>query len=273
MSGLGGLIRQWKQNRRCARAEAQILSQPMGKGAPHGLPADLTVSLTSYPARFATLHLVLRAMLSQSLRPDRVILWLDDGDQHLLPPDVTALPGLTIAVCPNWRCYKKLIPTLAAEPGSYIVTADDDVYYPKDWLAGLVRAAASGVVCHRGHRIRLDGQGLPLRYRDWQRNIDAPDQSHLIFPTGVGGVIYAPGVFHPDVCDADLFQRLAPGADDLWLYWMHRLAGSVPQKIGGRFRIVEWPDTQRQNLRASNLSQDGNDRAIAALVAHYGFPG
>lgn len=73
--------------------------------------------------------------------------------------------------------------------------------------------------------------------------------------------------------DAALFQRLAPSADDVWLYWMHRLAGSQPEKIGGRFRITEWPGSQAQNLRAGNLAGDGNDRAVAAMLAHYGFPG
>lgn len=273
MAGVGGLIREWKHTRRCWRAEAEVMSRPVGEGASHGLPAPLIVSLTSYPARFPRLHLVLRELLSQTVRPDQVILWLDEGDQYLLPPEVLTLSGLTIATCPNWRCYKKLIPTLAGNPGAYIVTADDDVYYTGDWLAGLVGAAQGGVACRRAHRITLDRAGLPLCYEDWQRNIDAPERSHLVFPTGVGGVIYAPGVFHPDVCDADLFQRLAPGSDDLWLYWMHRMQGSKPCKIGGRFRIVEWPETQRQNLRSTNLAGDGNDRAIAALVDRYGFPG
>ena len=90
---------------------------------------------------------------------------------------------------------------------------------------------------------------------------------------GVGGVLYAPGVFHPDVTDAALFQRLAPSADDVWLYWMHRLRGSNPEKVGGRFRVVEWPGSQAQNLRATNLGTGGNDRAIAALMAEYGCPG
>ncbi len=263
-------FRRWKQARRIRAARAEIMARA-ARGRPHGLRAPLVVSLTSYPARFAGLELVLRSILTQSVAADRVILWLDAGDEDRLPPAIAAL-GVETRICPNWRSYKKIVPTLAEAPDAFVVTADDDVHYGPDWLAGLVARAEAGVVCHRAHRVVLHG-GWPAPYGDWQRNITAPETGPLVFPTGVGGVLYAPRVFHPDVTDAALFQRLAPSADDVWLYWMHRLAGSRPEKIGGRFRIVEWPGSQAQNLRAGNLAGDGNDRAVAAMLAHYGFPG
>lgn len=262
-------LRRWKQSRRIARATTEIMTRRVQPG-PHGLNAPLIVSLTSYPPRFGSLHLVLRSLMQQSVRADRVILWLDEADMAQLPSEISA-QGVEIRACPNWRSYKKIVPTLLEAPDAYIVTADDDVYYSPDWLAGMVAQAGAGVVCHRAHRITLQG-GVPQTYHNWQRNISAPDAGPLIFPTGVGGVLYAPGVFHPDVTDAGLFTRLAPSADDVWLYWMHRLAGSRPAKIGGRFRITEWPGTQAQNLRGSNLAGDGNDHAVQAMVKAYGFP-
>lgn len=266
-------FRRWKQARRIRAAEAEILARDI-RPRPHGLPGPLIISLTSYPARFSSLHLVLRALLSQSVGADRVILWLDPGDEDVLPR-AARLPGLEIRTCPNWRSYKKIVPTLLEAPEAYIVTADDDIYYRPDWLAGLVAGAGggAGVVAHRAHRVTLDRAGRPRSYDDWQRNIGAPDAGPLIFPTGVGGVLYAPGVFHPEVTDAARFGALAPMADDVWLYWMHRLAGSRPVKIGGSFRITEWPGTQTQSLRVTNLSGDGNDRAIGAMLARYGWPG
>lgn len=263
-------LRRWKQGRRIRHAEAEIAARRLSP-QPHGLSSRLIVSVTSYHARFPSLHLVLRSLLNQSVRPDRVILWLDQCDGARLTPEVQAL-DVEIRICPDWRSYKKIIPTLIEAPDAYVVTADDDVYYGPDWLAGLVRNAGASVACHRAHRVTLDGAGQVRSYDDWQRNIGAPDCSGLIFPTGVGGVLYAPGVFHPDVTNHELFTKLAPMADDVWLYWMHRLAGSRPAKIGGRFRITEWPGTQAQNLRGTNLAGDGNDRAIRAMVEAYGFP-
>lgn len=68
---------------------------------------------------------------------------------------------------------------------------------------------------------------------------------------------------------------LAPSADDVWLYWMHRMAGVPAQKIGGHQRLIEWQGSQTSTLRAENYagSASGNDRAVAALLARYGWPG
>ena len=56
---------------------------------------------------------------------------------------------------------------------------------------------------------------------------------------------------------------------------MHRMARSQPVKIGERARIFEWEGSQAVSLRSVNrpaAGQGGNDRAIAALLDHYGWP-
>lgn len=270
-------FRAFKHRRRQAAALREIAARPTGRGRAHGLGSELIVSLTSYPARFATLEPTLRALLRQSVQPDRVILWLAEGDDAALPPAIARMEGLQLAVCPDWRSYKKIIPALSAHPQAHLATADDDVHYPVDWLEGLVGAVQAGaqIACYRAHRVIVD-DGKPIGYERWRHNLDAPEAGPLVFPTGVSGVIYAPGVFHPDVTRDDLFMRLAPGADDIWLYWMHRMAGSAPVKIGGRSRILEWAGSQDVSLRAVNRPPQGvggNDRAIAALMDHYGWPG
>lgn len=274
---ISDLFRQFKHRRRLARAQADLQRRNLGQGRAHGLPAPLIVSVTSYAARFGTLALTLRGLLGQSVRPDRVILWLAHNDLPSLPDDVLALEahGLQVQPCPDWRSYKKIVPALLEHGDSYIVTADDDVYYPHDWLEGLVLAAQSGaqVACHRAHRVTLDAAGLPRPYGEWDHNITTPDRSPLVFLTGVSGVIYAPGALHSDATHADLFTRLAPRSDDVWLYWMHRLNGVEAQKIGGKARILEWEGSQAQSLRSENLHGTGNDQAIAAMLDHYGWPG
>ena len=54
----------------------------------------------------------------------------------------------------------------------------------------------------------------------------------------------------------------------------------VPEHVaGGAFfqdsTLVEEYDlfSQAQNLRSGNLGESGNDRAIAAMLAEYGWPG
>ena len=269
-------FRSYKHRQRLARARAEIATRPLGHGVAHGLPAPLVVSLTSYSARFPTLALTLRALLSQSVVPDRVILWMDAEDEAKLPPDVLELTenGLEIRVCPDWKSYKKIVPTLLEFPHTYIATADDDAYYAPDWLEKLVQASLNGapIVCHRAHWVTLGKDGKPAPYSEWTRNIAAPERGSRVFLTGVSGVLYAPGVFHADVTRDELFMRLAPNSDDVWLYFMHRLNGVTAQKIGGKVRILEWEGSQAQNLRQENTTGAGNDRAVIAMIEAYGWP-
>lgn len=266
-------FRQFKHRRRIRAALSEIASRSTAQGRPHGLPAPLIVSLTSYAARFATLEHTLRAITRQTVQPDRVILWLDECDRDALPDAIRQMEGVQIAFCPEWRSFKKIVPTLLDHPEAYIVTADDDVYYPADWLQGLVGAVHDGarIACYRGHRVVMAGDA-PAPYDDWQHNIAGPVQAANVFLTGVSGVIYAPDVFQGDVTRDDLFTRLAPSADDVWLHWMHRLAGVEARKIGPKARILEWDGSQATNLRQDNRQGNGNDRAIAALMGHYGWP-
>ena len=273
---IGDQFRRLKHAYRQRRAIAEITTRPRGTGKAHGLPGPLIISLTSYAARFGTLSLTLKALLHQSIKPDHVVLWLDEEDEDRLPADVLALTseGLEITTCPKWRSFTKIMPTLDAFPESFIVTADDDIYYPRDWLAGLVDGLSGGakIACHRAHRVTLNAENLPRNYDDWAHNITHPERSPLVFLTGVMGVIYSPGVFHPDVSRQDLFSELCPSSDDVWLYWMHRLAGVEAQKIGSRSRILEWEGSQAQSLQLSNVAGSGNDRAIQAMLGKYGWP-
>lgn len=247
---------------------------------PHGLDTPLIVSLTSFPLRFPTLLPTLKGLMRQSMAPDRVQLWIAEEDMAALPAEVRALAaeGLEILPCTDLRSYKKIVPALRAHPDATIVTADDDLYYGPDWLAGLVDAARrhpDDVIGHRAHRIAYGPDGRMLSYELWKKNIAGEVSGPDIFATGVGGVLYPPGCLHPDVTREDLFRTLCPHADDIWLYWMARRQGAEIRHVGPRTRIVEWPGSQESNLRAINRGapgETGNDRAIAAMTAHFGPP-
>ncbi|MCW8843194.1 MAG: glycosyltransferase family 2 protein [Rhodobacteraceae bacterium] len=256
-----------------------VRHKPLPRGRlPHGLEAPLVVSLTSHAPRFATLAATLRGLLGQKVAADVIVLWVGHDDMAALPEDVRALErlGVTIRATEDVGPHTKIIPALTAYPGAFIVTADDDQYYPPGWLGRLVagyRADRREIVCLRTHLIRLDDQGLPLPYRKWGFEKTGGDRPDLVFPTGVGGVLYPPGCFDADVTNAALFRELAPKADDLWLYWMARRHGWIFRRVGRSKPPINWPGSQEEALWKGNLGQGaGNDQQIERLVAHYGFP-
>ena len=243
----------------------------------HGLPGTLVVSLTSYPPRFSKLHLTLKCLLNQTLAVDHIVLWIAKGDQELLGPSILNLQtqGVEIAYCDDVHSYKKIIPTLQRYKGSFIVTADDDLFYWPTWLEELVegyREGRSEIVCHRAHRISRGSDGLPLPYLQWEFESHSSVAEPDMFPTTGGGVLYSPGCFYSDVANDKIFLELSPNSDDIWLYWMIRLQGYTARIIGERRRFYYWLSTQKVALWRSNMLLGDNDTQVEAMVRRYGFP-
>ena len=247
------------------------------KQHPHSLPGELILSLTSYGPRFKSLQPTLECLLCQSVKADRVILWVAHEDLALLPKTVVALTarGLEIRETSDTGPYKKIIPALREFPAAFIVTADDDLYYSPDWLKELVESwdgDRKQIVCHRAHFIRVNEKGALLPYNEWKQCVKKPKTSPILFPTGGAGVLYPPESLAREALDESLFMGLAPRADDLWLYWMGRRAGAHYKLARRMHGILTWPGTQKTALRDENQGQNGNDIKIANLIRHYGCP-
>lgn len=277
------------RNFRKKRSDARRLSQalrlldqfPRHAGAPeHRLPSQLIVSLTSYPARFDTLHLTIKSLLDQTVRPDRIILWVDHGAVAAVPRAVTELQGdiFSITPCDDLRSFTKIIPALRAYPDAFIAIADDDIYYPDFWLQRLTEAFDPNeptIVYHRGHRITHLPGGQLAPYRSWQRRV--ADKTSLmagtdVFPTGVGGVLYPPGSLPSLTTDAALFKLLSETCDDSWLYFMWRQTSWKAKRVPGKMpKLVEWPSTQQQSLQSFHLG-GMKDEHLRALSEYFGTP-
>jgi hypothetical protein len=267
----------WEKLQRAVDSRAKVTELrrqiPASPAKPHGLTGTLVVSLTSYPPRFPTLALTMKGLLNQSVAPNRIVLWLALGDAEKLPADVLALKdhGVEIRECDDLKSYKKIIPALELFPDAFVVTADDDRYYPPGWLEALVAGQLSSpgsIVCHRARVMQFDAVGKPLSYRSWYNAI-SPDDGPLM-PTGYGGVLYPPKCLPAEVMAREIFLKLAPTADDLWLKWMSAAAATpitLVMKDGPPF---DWPGSQGVGLVHSNIRQGGNDRQALALAEHFG---
>lgn len=246
--------------------------------AEHDLPGRLIVSLTSYPPRFPTLHLTIKSLLMQRVQPDVLELWVAKKDFQALPKKVRALEadGLVIRICEDLRSYKKIIPRLRESKDDWVVIADDDLYYWPTWLDELVAAVrpeVREVVCSRCHKVEFAGPALPAPYMRWQFNVSSHAENEVIFPTGIGGVLYPPGVFSEDVCNETLFLQLCPTGDDIWLFWMAAMNGATFRRSAARHRLILWGGSQECALFNQNaLPDEGNDRQITAMLKQYGWP-
>jgi hypothetical protein len=244
----------------------------------HKLERPLVVSITSYPPRFATLHLTLMSLLSQDIKADEIVLWIYKKDLDLIPSSVTNLinKGLKIEVVEkDIKSYKKLIPALKHYPDYFIVTVDDDVYYSRGWLNKLVSEARfdqTSILCCRAHYIKTDINGDFFPYLNWDFETNLQIADSRIFLTGVGGVLYPPGCFHKEVFNENAFMDLCPTADDIWFYFMIRKNGYKCRKVSGIFSINSWRNTQSVSLASINVDKEFNDLQFKKMIDVYGNP-
>lgn len=244
---------------------------------------NLVVSLTSFSQRIDSAYLVIETLFNQTLRADRIVLWLAEEE---FPRREADLPlalvsqctrGLEIRYTRDLGPYKKIIPALAAYPGSLIVTVDDDILYPVDMLEKLYRsylANPNAIHSNRVHQMKFAGQRKLAPYRTWNR----PTQQDLcdltIFPTGVAGVLYFPGCFHEDVSDETLFMNLSPAADDIWLKAMSLMQNVKCQStVDYRDWQTQFLPIQGSNARAlktlNKAAVGGNDDKLQAVFDYY----
>lgn len=205
---------------------------------------SLIVSLTSFPQRIGTAHYSINTLLNQSLKPDKVILWLADkqfpNKEKDLPKEIMRLLefGLEIKWCEDLKSYKKLLPALKEFPNEIIVTADDDIYYEEDWLQNLYETHLANPKCicvQRPRRLALEGGKIkPLSARKSEA-IDLSKPSYLNQMLGGSGCLYPPNSLYKDVFDIEKIFRLLPTNDDIY-FWAMAILNRTKIAVANGFR-------------------------------------
>ena len=239
---------------------------------------NIVVSLTSFPARIGSVHKTVKSILSQTIKPARILLWLADtqfvNHEGDLPDELLALRkfGLEIHWCKDLRSYKKLLPTLESCTDSVIVTIDDDAVYSSKMLEKLYRTHLdfpSDVVCHKVSKFVLHSDG---RFRVIGGGAHYfSGASALNKLVGVAGVLYPRNCFTTEITDSTLALRLAPTNDDQW-FWAHAVLS------GRKIRVVEKCEPNPTQIEGSqevslcSINDAGENlfwKDFAALCGHY----
>lgn len=227
------------------------------------------VSVTSYGDRLRSVHLALESIAAGSIRPSRLILWVDTPEAlaHCSPGIERLMKrGLEVRLSNNFGPHTKYYPYLLAtsEFAVPLVTADDDQIYSTWWLRGLMESYLdhpNTVSCYRAHVMRLNGVTLEP-YRRWAP-CTSTDPSLLHFATGVSGCIYSPSLLRQLKAAGTEFLQSCPKADDVWLHVHALRAGMKTRQIWDRpLRFPFVPGTQDIGLYHSNVLQAGNDEQI-----------
>lgn len=231
----------------------------------------VTVSLTSYGSRVDRVAYTIESIAMGRSRPRRIILWLDDLDLFDQRPAALRrleARGVEIRVCENFGPHTKYFPWVeSGEADGPLVTADDDVLYPRHWLARLHDAYVAHptlVSCYRASCVTvIDGVIAP--YGAWPRCTDTI-ASVTRFATGVSGVLYPTEMLDELAARGRDFLEMSPRADDIWLHWVALRAGIAVRQVSSTpVHFPTLPGTQGQTLVSENVHLGGNDRWISGL--------
>ncbi|MDR1267377.1 MAG: hypothetical protein LBJ70_03295 [Holosporales bacterium] len=200
--------------------------QESGIQVPERPTPRLIVSLTSHPARIAQSYAAVYTLLTQSLKPDKVVMWLAESQfpckEHDLPYELLHLRqfGLSIQWCEDLKSLKKIIPSIKACPDDIIVVADDDILYPVDWLKILYTHYQKDPSCIHGNRSFLCFWNNACD-ADLGTNVaESGVPSLLCVPSAGMGVLYPPHSLHEDVVRSDMAMEVAPREDQGWCWVM-----------------------------------------------------
>lgn len=232
----------------------------------------IIVSLTTYKTRINHVKYTIYSLLNQTVKADEIILWLPNDEfldnESNIPEEILNLRnnGLTIKICENIKSYKKLIPALKEYPNDLIITADDDIYYPQDWIETLYlqhKKHPDNIITHRAKKITLNN-GEINSYNKWHIIESMQKASYTNFFTTGGGTLFVPSFLDNTVFDEKLFKKLTPYSDDIW-FWamavlnktkievppdnMYRLIYTKPERDVLNNKDTLWYSNEKENDR------------------------
>ena len=247
---------------------------------------SVIVSLTSYGNRVkGSAVYTVYSLLRQSVRPERVVLWLDEKEfnSQNLPDDLRFLCdyGLEVRLGKDIGPYTKIIHSLSAFTNKHIITADDDLFYTKNFVEEFIdahRKHPQAIITGYAKMPMTNGKHQIAPYGEWAEYHHVPASfqynSATLFPLGWGGVLYPSHVFDDEATNEAVFMSLCPKADDIWLYIMGLRCHAEKRMLTDSRIAYYHTDLLRQyltrdRLTATNRFGGENDTQLQALLAHY----
>jgi len=226
-----------------------------GLNADKSRKPEIIVSLTSFPARMPFVPIVLDAMLSQTVKPDRIILWLSEEQfpNNGLPEwtDTYKRAGVEIYFRPDdLKSHKKYYYAIKENPEAIVILVDDDLYYDNDTIEQLYNSylkfpnAISALTVNEITFDRHNNILSSLKWALWglDKYMEKPSM-RLYFLSG-HGTLLPPNALHPEAFNIPAFKKLCLYDDELWLKIMSVLQGTPVVLAGDGLYRANIKDSQ-----------------------------
>ena len=238
---------------------------------------EIVISLTSFPGRIADVWIVIECLFRQTYKADKIILWIDKERFNVedLPSRLKAQMkrGLEIRLVEDLRSHTKYYYALKEYNNSFVITVDDDCYYPENLIENLMkihREYPNSIAANRIHKIQFEDNRI-VPYKKWSHNFSPKNSvngAYLL--TGVSGVLYPPNLFDAAFFDTSVFMEKCKFADDIWLSVnAFRLGINVASNSKFNKDMIAISKTGEVRLLNYNSKGNGNDSQLRAVLDHF----
>ena len=236
----------------------------------------LIVSVYSKEDDFDKLEITIHSLLNQKIKPDRLILWIsDEYDLSDLPYDITKFikNGLEINLVKDLGAYTSRIYPLKNYPNAINVTADNCVYYPKNWLMKLYHsyiANPKDIHTHIAHKIEVDTENNSLaHYKSWKKSIRDEASQYNNFAGEAGGILYPQKCFLKEVFRDDIFLKNNITNPNIWFWFMGVLSGRKTRVVKNHINSISSTNFFKAIMSDDSKQYGDYDRQISLLMNYY----
>ena len=236
----------------------------------------IIVSLTSFPERINYVWQVVVCMLSQTVLPEKILLWLSKEQfksREDIPINLLKLENNIFQiklVDGDIRSHKKYYYVLKEYPNDLIFLVDDDLYYPNDIIERSYiqhKRHPQSIISNYGYKVKFDSHGKHRPYSEWEYAYHGLEGHDCFFGSG-GGTLLKVSMLSKQVTNLELALRLTPMADDIWLNAMSRLCRSTINILP--FGEILPIKMKSKTLSSQNNGQHQNDVQIGKVEKFFG---
>lgn len=241
---------------------------------------DLYVSLTSYPARINEAYYAICSVLSQTSLPNKILLTLTTEEfpnkEKDIPDKILSLQAKGLEFIwaeENLKPHNKYFYAMQKYPSATIITADDDILYPRNTIKKLLKsykafphaisALCTNKIFYNNERI------LPYSQVAHCYDMNLMNPRFDLAAEGFAGVLYPPSVLPEETFKKDQIKKCSPIADDLWLKAME-LINNVPVVCAAKYKDPTMiQSVQSLGLFNKNSGLAQNDIQLEKIVSEY----
>lgn len=236
---------------------------------------EIIVSLTTIEKRLSFVSYPIKCMLLQSMRPNRIVLWLDEKlKEKKLPDALTDLMqnGLEIRYVEDIGPHTKYFYALKEFEKDCVITIDDDMLYQLDMIEGLWNTHIehpNDVCTYVPVLMKYTTNGVPYPIGQCSINRGSVFTGNMNLAQGVCGILYPPKCIDDKFFNKQLIRKLCLRQDDIWLYVAEYLSGTKVTMVDASPREYPYVDGAQVTALRFHNQRGGNDKSFCDIFEYF----